>query len=344
MIAQHKYPFAINEDGKPIHINEVSENNRKTFRFHCYGCGARLFPVLGDIQHHFRHEKDAICDPNKYLHEFAKATIKKRFDENEHFIVEYNTTKICKHKQTCKFATQFQWEECVYDSIEQLDLKEYYDTCTAEKGYYQELPDGRKKYIADLILTNSQDESIPPICIEIWVNHECTEDKKQNGGRIIEIKITCEQDAKRPLIESDDEKLPIRFFNFKRTIEIEPSRKFKHVKLLPGIFRKVIVTDETLCSEGLQFDPKGENEVIFSTTNIQPNLLSILYDAKCNEKGYVKQTMLFCEYGIFVNVQTWQLGCRYNKKCPCEYYTHNLEKAKSFLKSLEKLILGTNIK
>ncbi len=179
MIKQLKYPFAINEDGKPIYIDNVSQENRRSFRFHCYGCGKELVPVLGDIrEHHFRHKEDTRCDPNKYLHEFAKATIKQRFDENEHFIVEYNTTKICKHKHTCKFATQFQWEECAYDSKEQLDLKKYYDTCTAEKGYYQELPDGRKKYIADLILTNSQDESIPPICIEIWVNHECTEDKK----------------------------------------------------------------------------------------------------------------------------------------------------------------------
>ena len=72
----HKYPFAINDDGKPIFIDDVTQENRRHTHYHCYGCGAELFPVLGGARkHHFRHEKDAICDPNKYLHEYVQYQI-----------------------------------------------------------------------------------------------------------------------------------------------------------------------------------------------------------------------------------------------------------------------------
>ncbi|MBR2195906.1 MAG: hypothetical protein IJ911_09860 [Salinivirgaceae bacterium] len=73
IITPHKYPFAINDDGLPIHIDNISQENRKQTHYYCYGCGAELFPVLGEKrEHHFRHEKDAICDPDKYLHDLPR--------------------------------------------------------------------------------------------------------------------------------------------------------------------------------------------------------------------------------------------------------------------------------
>lgn len=333
--APHKYPYAIDDNGKPIFIDDITQDNRRDSHYHCYGCGAELFPVLGEVrEHHFRHQKDAICDPDKYLHEFAKATIKHHFDESQEFIVQYQALQICKNKSQCQFAKEFKWKECEQEGLYSLNLKDFYDTCTPEKGYYQDLPDGKKRYIADLKLTNSHDQSKAPICIEVWVTHECTEDKKQNGGRIIEIKVSSEKDAKRDLIESDDEAHPIRFFNFKRIVKTEPKRIFQHVKIMPSIKGCVVVTDKTRCDEGLVYDSKGNNEVIYSCV-VQPDLLEILYAAKCNLNGLSSPNGYFCELGqsIQKNEKTTTLRCRYGRYgCPCRYYKYSPRKTEEFLK------------
>ena len=183
----YTYPYAINEDGKPVHIEEITKENRHDCHYHCYGCGSELFPVLGDIrEHHFRHGKGSTCDPNKYLHEFAKAEIKKKFDMSDSFVVRYQAHQKCKKADKCDFHKQYHWSECECDGLYAVDLKQFYDTCTSEKGYYQELPDGNKRYVADLFLSHSQKPENKQVCIEVWVTHECTEEKKQNGGRIIE--------------------------------------------------------------------------------------------------------------------------------------------------------------
>lgn len=341
VISPHKYPFAINDDGKPIYIGEVTQENRRHTRYYCYGCGAELFPVLGDVrEHHFRHEKDAICDPNKYLHEYAKAEIKRRFEESDKFEVRFNAKQLCKESDTCKFFQQFKWKECESDEgLYTIDLKEYYDTCIAEKGYYQELPDGKKKYIADLLLTNSQTPSTPPTCIEVWVTHECTEDKKQNGGRIIEIKIIEEKDAERPLIESDDEKLPIRFYNFQRVIPKETSKQFRHIKLLPGLKGKVVVTDVSSCKEGLVFDPKATHEIILhDVDDLQAQ--EVIYAYYCNEHGQKYPEQVFCSHANFYTQrgQTY-LRCPYlnrERRCPCGQFRYSPEKGAQY-KDFQKL-------
>lgn len=330
LIRPHTYPYAIDDDGKPIYIDYVTKENRRQSHYHCYGCGAELFPVLGDVrEHHFRHEKDAICDPDKYLHEFAKAAIKQRFDESDKFIVQYNARQICKQAKGCQFYSQFLWDECEQKGLYAINLKEYYDTCLLEKGYYQDLPNGKKKYIADLFLSNSQKPNQPPICIEIWVTHECTEDKKINGGRIIEIKIQKEEDVKRPIIESDDEMYPVRFYNFQREIPIETSKTFKHIKLLPGLHGKVIVTDESTCKDELEFDPKATHEIILHES-VQQEVQEVAYAYFCNENGVTLPEQGFCEHGNIIksNGQA-HLKCNYfyrERKCPCSLFKYSPDK------------------
>ena len=325
----HKYPYAINGDGLPIYIDDVNEENRKSTHYYCYGCGKELFPVLGTKRkHHFRHEKDAICDPNKYLHEFAKAAIKKRFDESDTFVVYYNVEYECEKYDKCDFVKDYNWQECKHRGVYELDLKKHYDTCVSEKGYYQELPDGKRKYIADLMLKDSRNPSKEQVCIEVWVTHECTEDKKNNGGRIIEVKINIEDDASKELKESES----IRFYNFKRTIHQEPQRVFKHVKLLPGIYGKVIVTDESSCSEGLIYDLKGEKEVIISSTKISPDSTKLFYYT-------LFKLPLFdlCNYAA-MNRLTRTLTCKIKRqKCPCEVFSYNTQYGKQILKQFNDI-------
>lgn len=334
----YTYPYAINEDGKPVHIEEITKENRHDCHYHCYGCGAELFPVLGDIrEHHFRHEKGSTCDPNKYLHEFAKAEIKKKFDESDSFVVKYQAHQKCKKADKCDFYKQYHWPECEREGLYAVDLKQFYDTCTSEKGYYQELPDGKKRYVADLFLSHSQKPENKQVCIEIWVTHECTEEKKQNGGKIIEIKIAKESDVFRDIIESDDEDLPIRFFKFnKSNVPINKNRTFKHVKIMNGLKGNVIVTDETPCSDGLLFDPKGENEIIISTTDVDIDSLELLYAAKCNKKSITYQHPQLCEHGSVSRKQKqYVLTCpfltRSNLQCPCKSFKYSPEKGDNII-------------
>ncbi len=332
------YKYAINEKGKPVNIENITRENRYDCHYHCYGCGAELFPVIGDIrEHHFRHEKGSTCDPNKYLHEFAKAEIKKRFDENDTFVVKYHAHQICKKANECNFYKQYHWPECECEGLYTVDLKQFYDTCTSEKGYYQELPDGKKRYVADLFLSHSQKPENQQVCIEVWVTHECTEDKKQNGGKIIEIKITEEKDAFRPIIAIDDEKSPIRFFNFKKIVEIEPNKTFRHIKVLPSFSEKVIVTDDIPCQEGLQFDPKGENEIVLSTTRIDEPLQKLFYAVICCKNGLTNPNKLICEY-LRINKRYYECNyLNFGKRCPCKNFKYSPTKGEEVLKQFEKI-------
>jgi hypothetical protein len=331
----HKYPFAINEaDGKPIYIEKLTKENKDLYSYRCFGCDAKLFPILGNIrEHHFRHEKGCSCDPNRYLHEYAKGELKKRFDEEDSFIVKGNVKRVCNKAESCELKKQYNWPECEKEEFVTIDLKKLYDTCTSEKGYYQDLPDGNRKYIADLILTNSKDKTIPPVVLEVWVTHECTEDKKRNGGQIIEIKINKEEDAKRPIIESNDELLPIRFYNF-IIKDLEPSRKFKHLKLQVTDPKHVSKVDETLCSEGLQFDPDAFCEVIFS----QPDKLSVkhmdLLAVLCEEKRTpIKLTKYcrICEHAFNEDKKSFGFKCIYYNLYGnhCMYFKYSKQKGEA---------------
>lgn len=338
----YTYPYAIDDNGNPVFINEITKENKSQTHYHCYGCGAELFPVLGDVrEHHFRHEKGSVCDPNKYLHEYAKAAIKKRFEENDSFIVSYHAKQVCKNVSNCVFYDKYHWRECDCEGLHSVDLKKFYDTCTSEKGYYQLLPDGRKKYIADLFLTDSQNDKRQPVCIEVWVTHECTDDKKQNGGRIIEIKINDEKDAVREIVENDDEEHPIRFFNFANPISVEPGKWFRHIKRMPGLYGKVLVIDNNLCSDGLQYDPKAEKEVILSSNNLDPIYQEVLYAIKSHEDGMKYPTPFLCEYGnIIKNQEKYQLKCRYlgyNRHCPCGNYKFSTRKREEVLEQCDNV-------
>ena len=335
----YTYPFAINEDGKPVHIEEITEENRHECRYHCYGCGAELFPVLPkERERHFRHEKGSTCDPNKYLHEFAKAEIKKRFDENDSFVVKYQAHQKCKKADECDFHKQYNWPECECEGLYAVDLKQFYDTCTSEKGYYQELPDGKKRYVADLLLSHSQKPENKKVCIEVWVTHECTEDKKRSGGRIIEIKIVKESDAFREIVESDDDVLPVRFYNFKSDVSIEPSHKFNHIKIVRKENSLEKVKEESLCSEGLDFDEKSFFEVILDSS-LNEKEENELFSILCNKSnsGIKFRDHSWCKTGRLVKIRhrngyrTQYLTCG-ELVCPCSRFQYDEQKGDALLK------------
>lgn len=162
-----KYRSAFDEIGNLVDINDVSNEDRK-HEYHCISCGKQLVPRLGDIRrHHFYHKEDTVCKGETYLHELAKLRLKEKFDKSDHFYISYNAEVGCNQKchADCK----------VNEKITE-DLKLDYDTATIEKSVNEY--ESSKKYRADVLLTNSKDESKPPILLEIWVTSECKQEKR----------------------------------------------------------------------------------------------------------------------------------------------------------------------
>lgn len=286
-----RYPYAKTDKGDLIGIDQITDDNRRDFRYYCYGCGKELVPVLGNIrEHHFRHkENDIPCDRDKYLHEFAKNVIKERFDKSEHFYVKYNAKRKCENKDNCDLV-KYGWKECYADDLYEIDLKKHYDTCECEKEYFVDTESGKKR--ADLMLFDSKDKS-RFLTIEIWVTHKCEEEKKNNKIRIIEIKIEKEADAYREIVENIDGELPIYFYGFKRNVKLDPSKKLFFNKIgLNNVYEK----REVLCSDMKSFDEECKYalfaDILDLETDDKFNIISIML----NKKGFIVNNCLLCGY------------------------------------------------
>ncbi len=114
--------------------------------------------------------------------------------------------------------------------------------------------------------------------------------KKLSKNRIIEIKIEKESDAFREITESDENELPIRFFNFKRNILLKPSKKLYHCKI--GANHNV-VKDELLCSE-MSFDDNSEYELYADIVKLSDEDKFNFVSTKLNDNGFCARNCLIC--------------------------------------------------
>lgn len=288
-----RYPYAKTDKGDLIGIDQITDDNRRDFRYYCYGCGKELIPVLGSKrEHHFRHkENDISCDRDKYLHEFVKNVIKERFDKSEHFYVKYNAKRKCENKDNCDLV-KYGWKDCYADDLYEIDLKKHYDTCECEKEYFVDTESGKKRYVADLMLFDSKDKS-RFLTIEIWVTHECEEEKKNNKIRIIEIKIEKEADAYREIVENIDGELPIYFYWFKRNVKLEPSKKL--------FFNKIGLNNEyeereVLCSDMKSFDEECQYALFADILDLESDDIFNFVSIMLNKKGFIVNNCLVCAY------------------------------------------------
>lgn len=321
----HVYKGAVTSDGRFVSISDITEENRHNTTYRCVVCGKKLFPVLPkEKEHHFRHEKNCECDYNRYLHEYAKAELKKRFDEGETFIVQYKADVKCKHLENCQVrnnVSDLRW--CSRNTCK-LDLKKIYDTCMPEKGFYETTPEGKKRYVADLILKNSNDDKITPTIIEVWVNHECTEKKKNSGAKIIEIKISNENDAQRDIVETDDTSdKPILFYGFNRCRITGHQYKLPHLKIMQKGLIQYFQEEDCSCIDNLKSDPNCIFEMVFhpffNKQAIQPfSFCKNSYIRRIYGKPYV-----YCAYNNL-------------KQCPCHGYVFDETKAAAFIDRLKR--------
>lgn len=172
------YSYAFDKTGNLVNVREASRNSS----YYCPCCGEIMIPHMGKVRRwHFTHKSVAQCNYETYLHKIAKIKIQKAFLSSEHFILSYNAKAICSCE--CPFIG---FPNCESGKPVEFDLKKYYDTCQIEASYNQ--------YIADLLLSSSINPNLPPVLIEIMVTHKCTEEKINDGVRIVEIPIKCEEE------------------------------------------------------------------------------------------------------------------------------------------------------
>ena len=199
------YPNAVDENGDVHNIGSITKENRAEHKYYCLGCDKEMVPVLfkeGQKEDHFRHKVNDMCNPETYLHNLAKKYLAKKFETSKTFKVSYYARNDCPKTARCPIFEKYKYKECSGVFLHTIDLKKQYDTCQIEGVY-----DG---YRADVLLSNSQDASIPPVFIEVSVSHDCTPEKLESGNKIIEIKVQSEADFKREIIENKGSLVPVK--------------------------------------------------------------------------------------------------------------------------------------
>ena len=234
-----KYPVAVTADGQLVRAIDIEKESEvwKGVKFFSPSCETddkeeMLFSQRkhkNGITKFFKHRRGYFGEknePDRYLHNYAEIRLKQRFDESKtsgSFLVYYYEIEKCPFCDNCKLKTCLKCDGESKPIKKEINLRQFYDTCEIEKG--------NDKYIADLLLTNSKDDSISPMFIEVFVTHKCKEEKINSGKRIIEIKINCIEDAEKTIIENAGEVIndylfmhpenqavtsPIYFYGFQR--------------------------------------------------------------------------------------------------------------------------------
>lgn len=233
-MAEIKYQYAYDENGVLVNINTLSRDESKLHEYRCIACGSVLAPrAIGSKcrRPHFYHKTLVECNGETYLHKLGKLYIKKRFDESEHFFVSYPAKLECSEKNCRLRNTNCTKDQ--YKHSEEFDLKQYYDTCT------EEVVVSPYPFVADLLLTNSKNENVQPVLIEICVTHSCEEEKRNSGLRIIEVKIRNEADIES-IIDNDVLKEKYSYSAKDKEIEFISFKRDICRKTIADIYRYVI--------------------------------------------------------------------------------------------------------
>ena len=326
-----KYKYAFDEIGNIVSIEDFTKESSKLHTFKCIVCGGELRPRAIGSKHrraHFYHKEVVSCNGETYLHKLGKLYIKQHFDNSDKFCISYEVSKTCK-EHNCNLRNYNCHKE---HEINQVDLKEFYDTCTIEATI--------KGFVADLLLTNSKNPNIQPTLIEICVTHPCEDEKKQSELKIIEISIKTEKDIENLfsdgfLSENLNKRIgnKIEFISFKRNIEeklVSPISRFIYYPALsPTPFKNNIQ-----CSIA--------NSKIFKESIVELNVVNkkhyleddyvIVYDWLANRIKLKRCNMCKFYYATMYDKYVFcRLSTKYGKpKFPKMEYA---EKCNSYIKS-----------
>ena len=242
-----------------MRIDEVTQDIRKLSTFICLGCGQEMEACLGNKrEHYFRHKNKENCSWESYLHKLSKMVLKARFEQQEQFLVHFNSVNTCEKIKICPFR------RCKKEFVSELDLKEYYDTCEIEGSF--------RGFRADLLLTHSEHPG-RALFLEVAVTHKCDEEKINSGIRIIEIDVTNEQSA---LLELDENNEQIHFYNFKFNREVVPLTNVERFSFL-GCEKKIInrKIETIVCKNFNEHLPNALLDIVIRKPHNEINLESL---------------------------------------------------------------------
>ncbi|MBR2360239.1 MAG: hypothetical protein IKA75_07475 [Bacteroidaceae bacterium] len=203
--------YAINSEGKIVHINEVP--NGKKCECFCPSCKEKLIAKnqgKTDRKYHFAHQSGTECDyaVESMLHLLAKEKIRTAFLERKEFWIEFEYKSYCSNLDNCDYIC---YSECCKKEIKRFDLKKFYDSCEQERPYENI---NRR---SDLKLFSSANPNRSPIYLEFCVTHASDEAKLHSDNKIIEIVIESEKDVYNIIEHGLIERSKISFYGFKKS-------------------------------------------------------------------------------------------------------------------------------
>lgn len=322
-----EYPEAVTADGKLVSAIEIEKGSEswEGMKFYFPGCEGDEEEEMLFIQRkhkngvtkYFRHRPGYIGDrnePDRYLHNYAELRIKQRFDDSltsGEFPVKYYVVEKCPENSACKLKTSLNCKGEPKPVLKTLNLRKLYDTCSIEKG--------TDKYIADLLLTNSQDDSIKPMFLEVFVTHKCTEEKIASGYPIIEIKIKSKEDADNAIVENAGELMdecmfmqsenkkalpPIVFYGFRRDVPFNSYVNYGNFLLTKKENELIADCRAIACKDFEGFAPKDR---VFSLSVPLDEIKNIdIYElgmAKAQSLGLKVRDCSLCAH---YKIPTWQ--------------------------------------
>ena len=298
MASTIKYHYALDETGTLISVEDVCPEDRNKHRYTCLGCGAEMILKAGKVKaRHFAHKVNTEhCGVETYLHKLAKRIVKRKFESGGKFEIEYIQTVRCTDEGTCPFYNEFL---CKDDVCKSFDLRKFYDTCEEERSI-----DG---YVADILLSDSTGKYSEPVLIEIHVSHKSTEQKVKSGLKIIEIRVSDEEDvntlSEGSFKESrrDGDEGNAHFFGFRRdAVKLEPLSCRYISKFILFESGKTFVQWRNTCREAMRHhESKSVLELLIESVDFnvkyQIGVYGIGYIVAV-EKGYDVRTCAMCRF------------------------------------------------
>lgn len=302
--SQRYQHFALDINNSIIDIQETPGLNNQ--QFFCPHCHNEMIPKRGNIrQWHFAHKSDK-CSYDKYLHSIAELMIMDWFNNNESIILSLDNYEKCDRYDSCVFYDK---ENCRETIKSQYDLKKYYSKCIKEHRH--------GSFIADLYCESNTNPN-SPIFIEIFVTHECNQEKKSSGIRIIELTIQSEDDIRdivssTQLIESEK----VRLYNFKRKEFLVNKFKKPFQKYILYHNLKNYVDTDISCKDYNEHR-KGIYEISMPYDDCIPYFFTCggIYVAgkvKAHLEGYLKRDCQICKWQA--ETINGELFCKLYKKC-----------------------------
>ena len=204
-----QFPFAYDENNNLVLVEDIDIEHRHEHSYHCPSCGHSMLPRLGEHNaKHFYHSDNQKCGVESYVHKVGKELLLERFLSEKTFLIKFKQKALCELYQTCDVRKQAQQNHPIYSRplyrnrrsiceviiVKEFDLKDWYDTAEIEKEYY--LYDG-SVFRPDVLLSSTSCPSRPPFFLEVCYKHSCSNEKRESGIRILEVKIDSLSDLSR---------------------------------------------------------------------------------------------------------------------------------------------------